>query len=108
VLTFLVPPQNSKHMVTSPPYKVTQAGYIYNVHAHLHDGGVNVRLLRNGTEVCNSKAIYGGSKGTTSVDGQKWETIQGYEFCTKPIEINAGDQLTVESNYDLSIHQLYV
>jgi Stress up-regulated Nod 19 len=95
-------------MIISPPYNVTQAGYIYNVHAHLHDGGVNVRLFKDGALVCDSKAIYGGPKGTTSVDGQTWETIQGYEFCTKPIEINIGDQLTVESNYDLSRHRLCV
>jgi hypothetical protein len=48
---------------------VKQAGYIYNVHAHLHDGGVNVRLFKNGTRVCDSSAIYGGDKGTTSVAG---------------------------------------
>jgi hypothetical protein len=85
---------------------VKEGGFIYNVHAHLHDGGVNVRLFRNSTLVCDSKAIYGGDKGTTSVGGEKWETIQGYEFCTKPIEVNVGDELTVESNYDLSRHQL--
>jgi hypothetical protein len=76
------------------------------VHGHLHDGGENVKIYRNGQEVCDTKAIYGGEKGTTQIGGAKWETIQGYEFCRKPIEIKKGDELVVEAKYDLIAHRL--
>jgi hypothetical protein len=74
--------------------------------AHVHDGGISVALILNGKRVCTSKAIYGGDKGTASVDGEKWETIQGYEPCTQPIELKVGDQLHVEAIYDLKAHRL--
>jgi hypothetical protein len=101
-----VPPAAAQQNVRSPPWTVAKAGYIYNAHAHLHDGGVNVQLFKNGALVCSSEAIYGGGQSTTTVDGKKWETIQGYEFCTKPIEVIPGDILVLESNYDLIKHQL--
>jgi hypothetical protein len=83
-------------------------GKIFNIQAHVHDGGISVALKLNGKQVCNSKAIYGGEKGTASVDGEKWETIQGYKACPQPIDLKFGDQLLVEAIYDLKAHRLYV
>ena len=85
---------------------MTVNGYMYNMHAHLHDGGVNIVLKKNGQLVCDSKAIYGGDKGTTSVGGEKWETIQDYDICETAVEIKVGDKITVESTYDTTLHRL--
>ncbi|KAF2399642.1 hypothetical protein EJ06DRAFT_582901 [Trichodelitschia bisporula] len=101
-----MPPANAKSTMTSPPYIVKMDGWIYNIHAHLHDGGINVRVLKNGQEVCDSKAVYGGKGSTTVVGGKEWATIQDYEFCYKPIEIKVGDKVQLESNYDLVAHPL--
>jgi hypothetical protein len=100
------PPPNQKTDYKSPPYTALSSGSIYNAHAHLHDGGVDARLYVNGKLACNSFAKYGGEKGTTNVGGSEWQTIQGYEFCDGPIEIKKGDQIVLESTYDLIKHKL--
>ena len=106
LLTLSVPPQNEKHVAVSPPYNVTSPGTLYNLRGHLHDGGINVRLHINNKLVCESKAIYGGDQGTAVVGGQKWETIQDYTHCPKAIDLKVGDQLVVDSEYDLRAHKL--
>jgi hypothetical protein len=82
------------------------AGKLYNMQAHLHDGGISVGLKVNGVKVCESKATYGGAKGTTVISGEKWETIQGYEMCSKSVDLKLSDQLVVEATYDLRAHKL--
>jgi hypothetical protein len=102
------PPANKRTEYKSPPYTAISSGSIYNAHAHLHDGGVDARLYVNGKLACNSFAKYGGEKGTTSVGGSEWQTIQGYQFCDGPIDIKKGDQIVLESTYDLIKHKLLV
>jgi hypothetical protein len=93
-------------VATSPPYNVTIAGTLFNVFAHLHDGGINVSLKRNGQPICDSRVIYGGAQGTTTIGGEIWETIQSYSECKKPIDVKVGDQLVVEATYDTKAHRL--
>ena len=100
-----LPPANASTTLRSPAYTATTSGTIYNAQGHLHDGGVDVQLSVNGKVMCNSQAHYGGDKGTTSVGGEKWETIQSYDRCGA-IEVNKGDQIVVESTYDLAKHRL--
>jgi hypothetical protein len=100
------PPAGKVTELASQPYTATTNGSIYNAHAHLHDGGIESRLKVNGKLACTSKAIYGGEKGTTTVAGKEWATIQGYEFCDGPIDVKKGDQIVLESTYDLIKHQL--
>jgi hypothetical protein len=85
---------------------MNQDGYLLNFHAHLHDGGVNVRVLKNGTAVCDSKAVYGTTKANLDGGKTKWESIQGYEFCYKPVTVAKGDEITIESNYDTGRYPL--
>jgi hypothetical protein len=100
-----IPPANESTTLKSPAFTATTAGTIYNAQAHLHDGGVDVKLLVNGKLVCNSQAHYGGDKGTTSVGGEKWETIQSYDRCGA-IDVSKGDSIVIESTYDLGKHRL--
>jgi hypothetical protein len=93
-------------VASSPPFNVAVPGYIFNMQAHLHDGGVGVVLKKNGETVCESNAIYGGEKGTTSVGGEKWETIQDYTVCSKPVEVKTTDKLTLDAIYDTKAHRL--
>jgi hypothetical protein len=102
----LDPPADKPHIAISDPYNVTIPGKIFNMQAHVHDGGISVGLKLNGKQVCTSKAIYGGDKGTASLDGAKWETIQAYEPCPKAIDLKVGDQLLVDALYDLKAHRL--
>jgi hypothetical protein len=70
-----------------------------------NNGGVNVKISVNGKVARDSKARYGGDKGTSSVGGAKWGTIQGYDRCWD-IKITKGDSVVVESTYDLAKHRL--
>jgi hypothetical protein len=77
--------------------------------AHLtirsHDGGLNMKIVLNNKVVCESKAIYG-QDGSTSVNGERWETITSYEPCVGPIKVKAQDKLLISSDYDLRKHKL--
>jgi hypothetical protein len=102
----LFPPKDKVTDYKSPPYTATASGSGYNAHAHLHDGGVDARLYINGKLAYTSTAKYGGEKGTTTVGGEEWTTIQGYEFCDGPIDVKKGDQIVLELTYDLEKHKL--
>jgi hypothetical protein len=66
---------------------------------------VNIEVNINGKLICDSKAIYGGKKGTMKTeDGQIWETISASSECTEPIKVSKGDNLTLQANYDLVKH----
>jgi hypothetical protein len=81
-------------------------GYMMDIKPHMHDGGINATLFVNGKQVCSSRALYGGTDGGTFIDGQKWETITGYDICSGPVSVNRGDNLTIEAYYDLKAHRL--
>jgi hypothetical protein len=70
----------------------------------MHDGGERVEILVNAKQICDSKAIYGGSATTTAVDGQEWATISKMESCTDPVKVEAGDSLQIISHFDLDKH----
>jgi len=84
---------------------VIQDGYILARRGHMHDGGVNVDLKINGITICDSKAIYGGEKGTFKTDeGQVWETVSATSECSDPVKVSKGDVVTLQTNYDLEKH----
>jgi hypothetical protein len=62
---------------------------------------VNDRLI------CDSRATYGGEKGTLKTTNSKvWETISSISECTEPIKVSKGDNITIQANYDLQKHPL--
>jgi hypothetical protein len=75
--------------------------------AHLHDGGVNLEMKVNDKLVCDSRATYGGQKGTLKTNSsQVWQTISSISECTEPIKVSVGDNVTLQANYDLVKHPL--
>jgi len=86
-------------------FPVVQDGYIIGATGHLHDGGVNLVVQINGKDMCNSRAIYGGTAATAKMDdGRVWETISQMTHCVDPFPIKRGDNITVEANYDFAKH----
>ncbi|KAF1816595.1 hypothetical protein P152DRAFT_493004 [Eremomyces bilateralis CBS 781.70] len=100
------PPANKSTTMLSPSYTVTRAGTLYNMHAHLHDGGVDVSLYVNRMLVCTSTALYGGESGTLVLEGSEWRTIQNYTKCLDPVSVKKGDEVIVAATYDLIKHKL--
>jgi hypothetical protein len=70
------------------------------------DGGLNVAVKINGKEVCDSQAVYGGKDATShhASNTENWETISEMTSCYGPIKVVKGDNMTLESNYDLEKH----
>jgi hypothetical protein len=64
-----------------------------------------MKIVLNDRVVCESKAIYG-QDGGTSINGERWETINSYEPCIGPIKVKAKDKLLISSDYDLRKHKL--
>ncbi|KAF1983078.1 hypothetical protein K402DRAFT_424087 [Aulographum hederae CBS 113979] len=89
---------------TADKLVIDKPGYILYRRGHLHDGGNDVSLTHNGKNICTSKAIYGGPKHTTVIDGKKWETIGEMTSCEDAVEVKPGDTLAVTASYDLDAH----
>jgi hypothetical protein len=63
-----------------------------------------MRIIVNNEVKCISKAIY--DTDSTSVAGEKWETIVAYDPCIGPIFVKRGSTVTIASDYDLRQHKL--
>jgi hypothetical protein len=75
----------------------------------LQDGGENVIVKINGKPVCQSNAVYGGKEATgKGGNAEGWQTIGEMTPCYGPIPVKKGDQMTLESTYDLEKHPAYV
>ncbi|KAF2435217.1 hypothetical protein EJ08DRAFT_656841 [Tothia fuscella] len=83
---------------------VLHDGYILSRRGHLHDGGVNIDFKINGKTICDSKAIYGGEKGTFKSGDEVWETVSGTSECHEPFKVQKGDSVTISAHYDLVKH----
>jgi hypothetical protein len=64
-----------------------------------------MRVVLNDKVLCHSNAIYGQDTGT-SVRGELWETIIGYEPCLGPFKVRTGHKIFISSDYDLRKHKL--
>jgi hypothetical protein len=103
----LHPPKDKPIVYKGEEWAVTDTGYFINFTPHIHDGGVNIKVILNGKEVCEAKAVYGDEGGTTNaLDGKKWQTITGYTPCDSPIPIKKGDKVYITSEYDLTKYRL--
>ncbi|KAF1992051.1 hypothetical protein K402DRAFT_459245 [Aulographum hederae CBS 113979] len=102
------PAKNKASSILSPPLYITAAGTFLNAQAHLHDGGINVRIFLNRALVCDSVAEYGSADAgeATEVGGEAWTTIKGYTGCSEAISMEVGDEVVVEASYDPTKHRL--
>ena len=84
--------------------EVLHNGYIVNMRAHMHDGGVDIKMKISGRRACVSKALYGGPGHTSQrPDGKKWELLRETTDCGA-IKVKKGDQIVYQANYDLDLH----
>lgn len=62
---------------------------------HLHQGGVSMTLNVNGVQKCVSKPTYDAAGVITTMS-----------ICPEPIDVKAGQSITIESVYDTKEHKL--
>jgi hypothetical protein len=94
----------NKFTVNATGIEALRSGYIVNMRAHMHDGGVDISMKINGKEACVSKALYGGPGHTSeSPDGKKWESLRETTDCGS-MKVNKGDKIEFLATYDLDLH----
>lgn len=80
---------------TSARYTFKQNGSIIVAKGHLHAGGEKVTVYINNKQVCESKALYGGTKGDMAINEMT--------ICPE-IKVKTGDVMTFTTVYDVSKH----
>jgi hypothetical protein len=94
----------NKFTVNATGIEALRSGYIVNMRAHMHDGGVSINMKINGKEACVSKALYGGpGHMSEGPDGKKWESLRETTDCGS-LKVNKGDQIEFQATYDLDLH----
>lgn len=97
-----VPEGETTFSITAEPWTSTISGEIMLGAAHLHDGGVDVKILKDGDDVCTSTATYGGRKGHVESDGLKH--ISDMSLCTGIGRMEKGEEWSLMARYDLNEH----
>jgi len=80
---------------TSGRYTFRQSGSIIVAKGHLHAGGDKVQVYINSKLTCESKALYGGTKGDLAINEMT--------LCPE-IKVKTGDVMTFSIVYDVSKH----
>jgi hypothetical protein len=100
-----------KYTLRSMPIVSQNVGKMLGVGGHLHDGGVNLLVKKNGGVICDSQATYGGKpeyiEGSTSLEMPGMAHLSEMSRCQGTREapvtnINLGDSFVIEANYDFT------
>ncbi|KAK3671226.1 hypothetical protein LTR78_008861 [Recurvomyces mirabilis] len=96
-----VPAQaNKKFHYKSPAVTADFDGDIAFVAGHLHDGGTEVNLLKNGLKACTSYATYG--KSNDAADGTSH--ITSMQHCVNVGKVQKGQRWSIKALYDTARH----
>jgi hypothetical protein len=88
-------------------------GKLLGIAGHLHDGGINVAISKNGQQVCDSRATYGGTpeyiEGPNSLHMPGMAHISKMALCrgttANPVtSMVPGDTVHLAANYDMTQH----
>ncbi|KAF2666211.1 hypothetical protein BT63DRAFT_53020 [Microthyrium microscopicum] len=101
------PPKNqTQFTLTGPEWVSPMDGKLLNTVGHMHDGGVDVKILVNGKPVCTSNAEYGSrpeyiaSPEAIAQGASKSSHISRYTPCIAIGDIKKGDKLKLTADYD--------
>jgi hypothetical protein len=86
----------------SNPWTMATSGQVILTGGHLHDGGVDLQVIRNGETVCDSAAEYGESPGYVDA---KMMHISSMSTCSN-LMVEQGDEWWVRANYDVEKYSL--
>jgi hypothetical protein len=101
-----VPSKNNKFELVSPVWTSPINGRVVTVVSHLHDGGVNLRLQKDGQDVCVSEAEYGSvSRSEGHHYAKEKSHITRMFECYDVGNMSIGEEWTVKARYDLEKHE---
>lgn len=84
---------------TCPGWTSTVSGQITFAAGHLHDGGTNLHIIKNGDVVCESRPSYAAGGHT----GHDSEHISSMSTCSD-LETRVGDEWTIQAFYNTKEH----
>jgi len=89
--------------VSSKPWVSKVEGKMLYASGHMHDGGTNITMYKNGEVICVSEQLYDRRAGYrepagSAHPGQKHISDAG--ICTNFNEVNVGDKLHITAHYD--------
>jgi hypothetical protein len=108
--------RTGKYSINTGTWTSTVAGPLLGTGGHAHDGATNVVIKKNGQQICDSVATYGGSPeyisgggmdhGDGGMDhgGAGTASISNFSQCFNMGDIRVGDRLQATANYDDSLH----
>lgn len=112
-----VPNDTTTFSPVSPPWIANVTGKITYVAGHIHDGGLDVEIQKNGVTICDSVATYGATPGYVEMNssmvvmpmngsmyGQDTVHISNMSACHDIGHMKKGEQWGVKANYDLMQH----
>jgi hypothetical protein len=88
---------------SSPPWKGHTTGRVTLVASHLHDGGTNVEVRRNGHVLCDAKAVYGSCEDSSSPNTCT-EHIEIMSVCGDLGPTDSDDEWSITAYYDTLAH----
>jgi hypothetical protein len=115
-----VPAREGIYSLRSTGWTSTVTGRLLSATGHVHDGGIETIILKNGEPICTSVQIYGGKPGFTTPGGEHDHGhgdgdgdgtvahISGAGVCTDFGTVEVGDELVVVANYNTTAHPLDV
>jgi hypothetical protein len=112
--------QNGAYTIAARPWRANFDGKIIALGSHLHDGGINAVVTRDGEVVCNSEAKYaetsayvsqmkGRNRMTVTEQMGSMEHISSLSLCGTKDGVDIGDikkgqTWVIKGNYDYSVH----
>ncbi|KAE8444238.1 hypothetical protein EG329_000738 [Mollisiaceae sp. DMI_Dod_QoI] len=105
----LPPDSEPAFSITSPAWSASISGEITFGAAHPHDGGLDVKVLRNDEWACVSRATYGESEGYREEGegegGREHEHVSGMSVCWGLGRMERGEEWGVVVRYDLDARE---
>ena len=112
-----VPARTGQYQINTGTWTSTVSGPILSTGGHAHDGATNVVIKKNGQQICDSVATYGGSPefippgggmdhggGDMDHGGHSEGSISQFSQCFNAGEVRTGDRLQATAHYDDSKH----
>ena len=110
-----VPAQEGVFELRSTGWTSTVSGRLLEATGHVHDGGVDTVIYKNGEPICTSVQVYGhkpefiaGGHGDGHDDGhgEGVPHISGAGVCIDFGTVEVGDELVIVANYNTTAHPL--
>jgi hypothetical protein len=101
-----IPPTRFSYEYAGPVWNSSINGHVATVVSHLHDGGVKIRVQRDGEDVCVSEAEYGMvSNSGSHKHGAEMSHITNMSECHDVGRMRIGEEWAVKAQYDTGKHE---